>query len=87
MRYSGDYSAFYCVVFIVGFVAYMGMLEMEHAHNHPVLRVFCHLLIHKQPIVSTAPQDVSRGLDSEIWVDEGTGPAVPHGTYTCPSGK
>ena len=26
-------------------MAYLGLLEVEHAHNHPVLRVFCQILV------------------------------------------
>ena len=32
---------------VVGFTAYIGMLEVEYAHNHPAMRVFCHLLTDK----------------------------------------
>ena len=26
-------------------MSYIGTLLLEHAHNHPVLRVFCHILV------------------------------------------
>ena len=28
-------------------MAYLGMLYMEHTHNNPILRTFCHLVVNK----------------------------------------
>ncbi|XP_078382087.1 stimulated by retinoic acid gene 6 protein-like [Oculina patagonica] len=30
-----------------GYMAYLGFLHVQVSHKHPVLRVFCHLLLHK----------------------------------------
>ena len=34
---------------IAGYAAYIGMLLLEHAHNNPILRVFCQILQDKFP--------------------------------------
>lgn len=35
------------ILFLAAFVAYLGFLNVLVAHSHPVMLVFCHLLINR----------------------------------------
>jgi hypothetical protein len=39
-------------------MAYLAVLALEHAHNHPVVRVFCELLI-SRPWTMTSVSDTN----------------------------
>ena len=35
------------MIIFAGYSSYIGMLLVEYTHNHPVLRVFCQILLRK----------------------------------------
>ena len=35
------------MIVFAGYSSYIGMLLVEYTHNHPVLRVFCQILLRK----------------------------------------
>ena len=62
------------LLFLSAFVAYLGFLNVLVAHSHPVMLVFCHLLINRNSdsgLKESFPQTVSSGASREENYREG----------------
>ena len=56
---------------LAALVAYVGFLNVSVAHSHPVMLVFCHLLINRNS--DRGLEESSKGACSEVTSSEATG--------------
>ena len=62
------------ILSLAAFVAYLGFLNVLVAHSHPVMLVFCHLLINRNSdrvLEESLPQIESSGASREQKYREG----------------